>query len=65
MKELSDFEKEVNFMIEGAESELKNLGDKAPADMAKHVEAIRDIDKTAEAEDNAFKQIIHCILGKL
>ena len=65
MNNLAEFEKEIDFMVEGFDTEIKSLGDKAPNDLIKHLEAINEIDKTAEVEDNVFKAITSCILRNL
>lgn len=64
-KELSELEQDIAFMTEGIDAEVKAKGLDAPDDMIKHLEAINEIDKTAEVEDNVFKAITSCILRSL
>lgn len=65
MSDLTELEKDIQFMTEGIDAEAKALGENAPEDMIKHLEAINEIDKTAEVEDNVFKAIVGCILRNL
>lgn len=65
MSELAEFEKEIDFMVEGFDTEIKAQGEKAPKDLIKHLDSINEIDKTAELEDNVFKAITNCILRSL
>ena len=62
---MTELEQDVNFLTDVIKAEIGAAGDKAPADMIKHVEEIEAIDKTAEVEDNVFKAITNCILRSL